>query len=155
MNLAQKLFNFFQGSWAVYRTIENTGVFSGKAIFEPSETNHDELIYQERGLFEFFDRVDSKFDASRSFIYRMVDQKDIHVYFNDKGSDKKLFHNFGCQTITDFAQNKIELKNKHFCLSDIYDITYKIDFENLQFQITYDVKGPEKSYISKTLFKKT
>lgn len=154
MNLAQKLLNFFQGSWRVFRTIENTGVFNGEAIFEPSETNPDELVYFEKGVFEFFDRVDSKFDASRSFIYRIIDQKDIQVYFNDKVSENELFHSFGCPRIADQNQNKIELKNKHLCLSDTYDVKYEIDFEKNQFQITYDVNGPEKSYISKTLFNK-
>lgn len=154
MNLSQKLFDFFQGSWSVIRTIENTGFFTGTATFELSESNSDELIYNERGVFEFFDRVDSKFDASRSFIYTLIDQKDIQVYFNDKNSDKKLFHCFGCETIADNGQNNIVFKNKHFCSPDIYYITYEIDFEKVEFQITYDVNGPEKSYISKTLFKK-
>ncbi|RNA27735.1 hypothetical protein BpHYR1_011812 [Brachionus plicatilis] len=154
MNLTQKIFSFFKGSWSASRTIVNTGAFNGTASFESSETNANELIYNEKGVFEFFDRADSKFDASRSFLYSLVDDKDIQVFFNDKGSEKKLFHCFRCESIGDHTENRIKFKNRHFCSPDTYDITYEIDFENDQFEITYDVSGPEKSYISKTLFKK-
>lgn len=153
MSLARKIFGFLEGKWSMSRSILNVGKLTGLAVFERSLNNSNELFYKENGVFEFYDSLKC-FEASREYIYRLKNEEDIFVFFKERD---ELFHKFDIGNMSYCAENvQYSFSAVHLCQCDVYNVTYefKLDSENPEFCIVYDVKGPNKSYISKTNFKK-
>lgn len=159
MSLANKIFSILEGKWIISRVIENIGKLNGTALFEKSALNTNELLYQEKGLFEFYENSKS-FETTRKYIYRLVNNQDIHVYFDenyDVSTNNSFFHQLNIDKQLISPNKKVyNFSAVHNCLCDVYNVFYefKIDTENPEFSIVYDVKGPNKNYTSKTSFKR-
>jgi hypothetical protein len=178
-SLAQKLFTLLEGKWDIFRVVANVGRLKGNAQFVKSTERANELLYNENGVFEFSENSNT-FYASRKYIYRLIDDEDISVYFDEPSStsstpnksdndsnnnitsqnEKRLFHKFGLTAIQPgLSENgPLKISAVHLCLNDIYKIHYefKINESSMnEFNIVYDVKGPNKSYVSETFFKRS
>ena len=160
LSFAARLFNLLEGKWEISRNVINIGRLNGSAQFEKSNSNPNELNYTEVGIFEFYENANT-FSASRKYIYRLVNDCDISVYFDDQANrEQRLFHKFDLIYANKPASSDtdlVKISALHLCSEDIYKVNYefKMNADRMdEFNITYDVKGPNKNYISQTLFKR-
>lgn len=157
MSLSSRLFNLITGSWKISRQIHGIGLLNGDAIFSLNPNNSEELFYSEKGIFKFNDA--KSLAATRKYVYRHSGD-DILVYFDDKlqsTDDYRYFHrlNINSTDLSHEEHDAFELKDVHLCGEDTYNVMYKFNFEKQdEFLIEYNVKGPNKDYLSETIFKK-
>ncbi len=179
MSISSKIFSLIQGTWKISRKIPGTGYLNGYAIFEQNPYDPHELFYSENGIFVFGNG--KSLEASKKYIYRLKDE-DIYVYFNDKSSssssassssseettvislstnspdlsDYPLFHKLNIDSHAYLPDQRVfQFKALHLCINDRYNVMYEFNLDKPdEFLIVYDVNGPAKNYLSKTIFQK-
>lgn len=150
MSLARRIFNLLEGKWIINREILNVGRLAGDCTFK-REDSQDTLVYQEKGTFHLLSNNES-YQASRKYLYKLTDN-DIYVFFDDN----RFFHQFYLNNKTDTNDlTELIITAVHNCSPDVYNIRYEFNLDTPnKFYIIYDVKGPNKDYVSKTFLKKT
>lgn len=140
-----KVFKDLAGQWTFVREIKNTysaqlsGHVTGVAEFMHFKDLANVLHYVEHG--DFITDNDHRNTVTQEYFYKFSDSGEIEVYFASAGKMLELFHVINDASIT-----------THVCKNDRYHIQYEFYID--QFSITYSVIGPQKNYISKTIFKR-
>jgi hypothetical protein len=121
------MFKLLIGTWKARRTITNKNTIYGTATF----TKIDDITikYREDVIFD-------NMPMYKEYIYKYISKDSIKVYF----MDGRHFHTFKDDGIS-----------IHHCLNDTYRIKHKFHSKD-KLEITYLVNGPEKSYISNTVY---
>ncbi|MEM9468816.1 MAG: DUF6314 family protein [Pseudomonadota bacterium] len=138
--MKSKLFHSLVGNWLIERTITPGGVFIGTATFE--NLSDTVLSYQEEGEMTL-DRGTVLYPI-KAYQWRL-EEGQISIYFDDGETKGQLFHQLGFLSDHEAAAS-------HWCDPDNYQSHYVFDLPQC-FEITHEVKGPKKAYISKTIFK--
>lgn len=99
--------------------------------------------------------------ASRRFAFRNHEQTDnIATWFVQEDDPVDyLFLDLNMQPkIAASIQKLWTASSRHHCRSDVYDAAYawhNVDIAMESSKVTYEVKGPQKGYVSTTLFTRT
>lgn len=167
--VAHAAFRAMHGEWKINRTLRSalstmpSGTFTGTAQFHPRvPTSNDcigEYLYIEEG--EFATTAGFKMNASRRYAFRYSEQTDkITSWFvkEDGLTIDYLFLDLNLQPkeLAPVANSWIAT-SRHHCAPDMYDATYDWRFEKAAlgtFKVVYEVKGPQKNYISTTWYKR-
>ncbi|KAI8962741.1 hypothetical protein F5Y11DRAFT_322069 [Daldinia sp. FL1419] len=200
--VARAVFRSLLGEWRLERTLSSklpshpSGRFSGTARFLLREGTEDgvpssrvskansetgaglglEYLYVEDGIFTAQDNPQISFRATRRYIWRYDEERDVlSVWFartDDQDRADYLFHEVeflppveegkaeaqGETTpmTTGAAAEEKETRKKgwlakasHLCIDDLYDVHYEFNFNavNLkEWKLGYTVKGPKKDY---------
>lgn len=148
MNNALTIFKTLQGKWKFNRTISGFGSVTGTANFQPIETEKEALFYKEEGVLIMDNGTE--INIHREYVYRYKDDK-ITAYFFENEKTDRLFHTLSFENSENKAQ--LEASASHLCVNDTYKAKYNF-FNEKQFKLTYNVKGPQKNYIAETYFDK-
>ncbi len=160
-DLTYTYFKNWAGKWQVYREIKyskptdtlasrpdffcNNAVFQGIADF----TLLDRYVYSylEQGKIKIF-RSGTFFtaNASKRYIYIYKSGAISVFFYSSQIHKRKLFHDI-------VFINPKQAKGIHYCKSDIYKIYYNF-VKKTQFEVKYDILGPDKNYSINTNFLK-
>lgn len=143
---AKKVFEFLRGTWQYTREISQTGTGFGIAEFISISSGSDELIYQERGRWKLFSG--KEYNSSREFLYRRASDT-LEISFLDSERRGKIFHTLDILPSSDPSFD-FSAQASHLCSEDFYEGAYF--FSATKTLIHYSVRGPKKSYLSRTLF---
>jgi len=173
--VAKAAFRAMQGSWNIRRDLKSakttypSGRFTGVANFHPrlaTDREYDaEYLYIEDG--EFVTDTGMTMKGSRRYVYRYQENKDAITAWFVKPDDGKsvdyFFHelqfhvsNKECKSSL-LDQKGWSATSHHLCVPDNYYVTYLFQFRGAalgRFRVQYQVKGPEKDYISETWFER-
>lgn len=122
----------FEGCWSLERRITPqhgpAAIFAGTAVWSPAT---DGFEYLEQGVMQL--EGQAAMQAERRYFW----SDDLSVFFEDG----RFFHTVPAQGG----------KTEHWCDPDMYKGRY--DFTRWpQFEVTWQVTGPRKSYLSQTLY---
>lgn len=155
MSLSTRVYNLLQHTWSYQRVITQYNSIptqtihsNGTAVW--SKRDGDELLYREDGLISS-SNCDQPITTYQQYIYQ-IQQNTINIYFfnNDKqNSNNALFHSLQLSSTNDSI---ITGESHHKCIQDDYNGTYTFDTRDHTIYIRYNVKGPNKDYISDTTF---
>jgi hypothetical protein len=146
MLTSYEIFKKLPGVWALSRSLINSlepqasGTVTGSAKFTLVTGDDDLLHYRETG--EYINQA-GKFPISREYFFAYNQStKEIEKYFSENGIKAGLFYVLSQ-----------DLQGKHLCAADNYNASYKYENDDFQeFELTYEVTGPKKNYISKTRY---
>jgi hypothetical protein len=136
-----EIFQSLEGKWNFHRTISGYGTIVGAATFKKSAMESHLFHYREEGLLKR--ENGEQFQVYREYLYRYKNNH-ISVFFAEEV--KRLLH------ILEFQDTTTAIA-RHLCLCDIYEATYKFSTKD-EFTLAYDVNGPNKNYLMKTVFKR-
>jgi len=144
-----------ESKWTFQRTLTgkpSDGIVHGQAQFQFS--NQEELLYKEQGKLILSSQI--PLDITQKYIYAYDKIQDIlTVYFVDDKNKRGLpFHTIHFQS-KELSEIGWLANGEHLCSQDHYSVNYLFVFNGLnlsRFEITYTVKGPEKDYVSQTIF---
>ena len=164
-----------KGTWNISRKIQSlnisypSGTLSGKATLEERQSTdpayESEYLYTENG--DYVTEQGFTMKATRQYAYRYkIETDEASAWFvkTDGSSEVDyLFHQinispkasqapFSDQTLRD---ESMTAEGHHLCIKDDYNAAYAFDFRDLVLQkwtVRYDVKGPEKDYVSETTY---
>lgn len=138
-NKAKDIFEQLIGQWYFDRDISNQGHMSGSAQFTLDDSDHTCLIYQESGIHQLIDDIETPF--SQKYFYRLKNQ--IIEVFNAR--DEKML---------DLAfDTDCTGKGDYMCALDHYAAVLEFQ-DKKSFTLQYTIKGPNKDYQIKTRFKR-
>jgi hypothetical protein len=133
------LFDFFSGNWSFIRVItqqlNNDDVIKGDLSF--TELGHNRKLCSESGYWE-----GKNINSCKNYVF-IFENNNIQIY-----SDNQLLHSL-CFINDD--NGHFAATHTHKCGNDHYKCTYKILSESL-YQVEYEVKGPNKDYVMKTVY---
>jgi hypothetical protein len=154
-----------------------TGVFeffNNSNTFNASRRYFYRLVSDDQGkkdIAVYFDDGNAVAQAPPDSNYNNNNSESGDLNNNDNTNTSqsgRLFHKFGLaynQPSSDGT--RLKLSAVHFCANDIYNVNYdfKLEVEGSdgtaittslnEFNIIYDVEGPNKSYVSETSFKRS
>lgn len=134
-------FNALIGEWTIQRQISPGGVYAGRAIFmQHAEGN---LLYKEHGVLTLDNGT--VLEPTKQYQWQ-IEQGAIAIYFDDGPTKGTHF-----QTLN-FSDSKAA-QAKHFCAPDDYVSAYTFNMPD-HFEITHNVSGPKKSYISHSVYRR-
>lgn len=139
-----KLYQYLQGEWRFYRTIEPHGHAQGIAQFSPMDNQENCLYYQEHG--QFFQNEQQYFKMQRDYIY-VCAENTIDIYHARTGIQGDFFLKVVFESYTTAAIAT------HLCQQDLYQATFSLINEQ-NFQVEYRVNGPKKNYLIHTKYQK-
>jgi tRNA A64-2'-O-ribosylphosphate transferase len=178
--IPEKIFAAFNGipSWKFTRTLTSalpthpSGTVTGTANFSilPSanlETQSAPLLYSEEG--EFVTDTGLRFTARRKYIYTLDSIADemeptLSVYFFDDASKDPQKVTGGLFVQMGSLKERAGVweagnKEQHLCAEDLYTASWRFGKgmveggdEEVWWEVRYDVKGPKKDYVSKTMY---
>jgi hypothetical protein len=144
-----------ESKWTFERTLTgqpSDGMANGQAQFHYSD--QEELLYKEQGKLILSSQI--PLDITQKYLYVYDKSQDLlTVYFvDDKNKRASLFHTIHFQP-KQTSQLGWVANGEHLCGQDHYSVSYLFAFNGIdlaRFEITYQVKGPAKDYVSKTIF---
>ena len=143
----RRVLELLRGHWAIDRQIEPGGHFSGTAAF--TQRSADSLLYRETGRLVLDNGT--AMDGENSYVYALRNG-DIEVSFADGPSRGRHFIDISMPA--DHPDDlPIVSADRHLCRLDTYDATVRIETRAL-FTLTYVVKGPKKSYVSRSVYRR-
>ncbi|KAL8785882.1 MAG: hypothetical protein Q9213_003114 [Squamulea squamosa] len=172
--LCEHVFDALADTWAIEREIKSalptspSGTFSGEAEFEsrfPTAPEFDkEYLYIEDGKFTTGQGL--TFTATRRYVYRYQRASDmVSVWFVKPDNNTVvdyLFHEIrlagsnGSNIDHALAVDRvIKASSYHLCVKDHYTPTYAMHLKEgrlKDWKLAYQVKGPEKDYISNATY---
>ncbi len=137
-----QIFRGLQNSkWSFHRAISNAGVAIGTAQFTLISEN--ELFYEESGVFTTNSQV--TLPITKQYYFVLNSEGKIEKHFSQDAKKTGLFYVFSDKHTGD-----------HLCVRDKYKAIYEFpDNEQfINFNLTYEVKGPSKDYSACTSFSK-
>lgn len=146
-HLADRVFTLLLGSWSIERDIRPKGTFVGTATFKQSAP--DVLEYSEEGTLTLNDG--QTMIGERLHTYRLHEDR-IEVLFADGLNNGQHFVdiNFPADPSADWP---ICSGDTHYCLKDTYKAMFCFETED-EFDITYTVCGPNKDYVSHSVYRR-
>ncbi len=142
--LLKTIFANFQGDWSFTRNFSTGDYVSGTACFKMIET--DLLHYLEHGLLTHHR---GEFTIYQDYFYYWDGmENEIKVYFSSNGKPGNLFHTLVFQSAE--AENQVAVGH-HLCKADYYKAIYQFISKHV-FDLSYQVKGPAKDYVSITKY---
>jgi hypothetical protein len=144
---ARRVLDLLRGDWTIERQIEPGGSFAGSATFTQRTT--DSLLYHESGRLVLDDGT--ALDGHNSYIYAQRNDA-VELSFTDGLSRGVHFFDIALpqgRTI----DLPIRSVDQHLCRCDTYDVTFCFEKPDL-FTLTYVVRGPEKSYVSCSIYRR-
>ena len=147
---ARKIFEMMAGVWKINRRILNSqSKFTrgdGIATFKMKENDENAMLYREElTLYAHFDKI----SASKEYIFRYKEDDTISVYFNEK--PERFFYTLNFPQLETGKSNINVAGGEHLCGNDLYLAEYVfVDYN--QFQLSYQVNGPQKNYRLVTLY---
>lgn len=134
---AHDVFDVLPGIWDLSRIIPGRGRLDGQVRFSPSSAN--QLFCEETGLLQL-DQIVQTFDANRSYLYELRDDR-LFIFYNDGDRSGEVLHErvFADETGTDRATHC------HVCAADTYDLTMTLVSPH-KIEMVYKVHGPQKNY---------
>ncbi|RMZ03842.1 hypothetical protein D0862_05518 [Hortaea werneckii] len=162
-------FRALQGSWRISRRISSqdpkfSGASEGQAHFHPRLPTADdfdfEYLYIETGTFT--SSAGLQMQASRRYVYRYCEVKDqLSVWFVKPNADLEVDYLFHDLHFSPPAENREQwacvAKADHLCVQDMYTTRYTLPLKGIwlpRFEVEHVVKGPAKSYVATTEFKR-
>ncbi|KAL8773657.1 MAG: hypothetical protein Q9209_001423 [Squamulea sp. 1 TL-2023] len=172
--LCEHVFDALAGTWAIEREIKSalptspSGTFGGEAEFEsrpPTAPEFDkEYLYIENGKFTTGQGL--TFTATRRYVYRYQRASGMVTAWFVKPDDNTvvdyLFHEIrldgsngsDIHDVLD-VNGVVKASSYHLCVKDHYTPSYVMHLNEGQLQdwkLAYQVKGPEKDYISEATY---
>ncbi len=141
MNSIHRIFCSLEGYWKLSRSITNQGSIDGIACFKKKADHSNVLFYKEKGVFTPLNG--KSLNISQEYEYRYSKEK-INVFFARECD--RLLH------ALEFVESN-KASGEHSCGCDTYLAIYQFNLPD-EFELTYLVKGPNKDYQIKTVFKK-
>jgi hypothetical protein len=139
---ADSVFCRLEGAWDLIRTIEGQATMAGIAVFTPHGGTM--LKYREEGRIRL--ATGKVFDAHREYRFERAPGGFL-VHFGEE--PPRLFHRIRIVADSDALVGAAT----HLCTPDTYDSSYRF-LVNGSFTVQHTVRGPRKSYLSSTLFKR-
>jgi len=146
-SLAERTFVLLQGNWAIEREIRPKGSFQGTASFVLSEDNV--LNYMEEGTLELADGRIMQGERSHTYI---LHEDRIEVKFADGPNSGEHFVDINFPSDPD-ANWPICSGDTHLCILDTYKSIFCFENED-EFHVTYTVCGPQKDYVSDSIYRR-
>lgn len=145
--LAERVFILLQGNWTIERDIRPKGRFSGSASF--LSVDGKTMAYAEEGTLTLNDGT--TMIGERTHTYRLH-ENGIEVLFADGPNAGEHFVDilFPADPEADWP---LCSGDTHYCLKDTYKAMFCFDTED-EFSITYTVCGPEKDYVSHSVYRR-
>jgi len=145
--LADRVFALLLGNWVIERDIRPKGRFSGTASF--LSTGDTTMDYAEEGTLTLNDGT--TMIGERTHTYRLH-ENGIEVLFADGPNAGEHFVDilFPADPEADWP---LCSGDTHYCLKDTYKAMFCFDTED-EFSITYTVCGPEKDYVSHSVYRR-
>jgi hypothetical protein len=144
-----------ESKWTFERTLTgqpSNGTAHGQAQFHFS--NQQELLYKEQGKLILPSQTPLDITQKYLYVYDTVEDL-LTVYFVDEKNQRtSLFHTIHFQP-KEASPLEWIANGEHLCGQDHYSASYLFAFNGsdlARFEITYQVKGPAKDYVSKTIF---
>jgi Family of unknown function (DUF6314) len=174
-------FRALQGSWVASRTLtsKNTqlpsGKFTGTATFHPRVPTKDgtkdevdtpfdaEYLYHEEGEFSTPTGINVKTHKRYVYRYRELPTETLSVWFVKPQDDISVDYHFmdlafSKPTGTETWGEGWKAKADHWCTPDQYDSEYYFKFEGIsivEWGAKFVVKGPNKDYVSDTVYRRS
>lgn len=136
------ILNDLTGQWHLERIYDNGSKVIGTADF--IKRNKLEFEYSEEGIMTLSDG--KNLVCTRKYIYK-PSPEGFAVYFFETPSE--LFHNI----VLNNENGILRAQATHFCVQDVYASSYAF-YPDGHFEINHVVRGPKKTYTSKTIFRK-
>ncbi|KAF2810948.1 uncharacterized protein BDZ99DRAFT_561609 [Mytilinidion resinicola] len=178
------LFLSLSGPWSTSRTLTSalptspSGTFTGTATFTPrppsSPSFSHEYLYEESGTFTL--PTGLKFPATKKYAYRYAPTTDtMSVFFVEEATKVPdppvtgLFLDLQMKTTQgpgeeagherlaklEAEELRFEGRESHLCGKDLYSARYRFGLaEKGWWEVRYDVKGPQKDYVSATRYER-
>jgi len=145
--LADRVFALLLGNWMIERDIRPKGRFSGTASF--AAVDGKTLAYAEEGTLTLNDG--QTMIGERRHTYRLH-ENGIEVLFADGPTSGQHFVDilFPADPEADWP---LCSGDTHYCLKDTYKALFCFETED-EFDITYTVCGPEKDYVSHSVYRR-
>ncbi|KAL9594334.1 MAG: hypothetical protein Q9219_007084 [cf. Caloplaca sp. 3 TL-2023] len=172
--LTEQIFDALKGRWSIKRHINSflpsypSGTFIGETTIgarPPSDDSFDkEYLYTEQGTFSADQGL--SFAATRQYVYRYQRASaTISAWFVKPDADSAVDYLFHELLVQDFTIVKNEFSTKpgslvkatgyHLCVDDHYTPEYAFRLEDdtmKKWKLTYQVKGPQKDYVSEATY---
>lgn len=145
--LAERVFALLLGNWAIEREIRPKGHFQGTARFVRVDATT--LAYAEEGTLVLNDG--HSMVGERRHTYLLHEDR-IEVLFADGPNDGAHFVDILFPSDPE-ADWPLCSGDTHYCLKDTYKAGFCFDAED-QFDVTYTVCGPEKDYVSHSVYRR-
>ncbi|WP_337997304.1 DUF6314 family protein [Oleispirillum naphthae] len=145
--LADRVFALLLGNWMIERDIRPKGSFSGTASF--LSTGDATMAYAEEGTLTLNDGATML--GERRHTYRLHEDG-IEVLFADGPNTGEHFVDILFPSDPE-ADWPLCSGDTHYCLKDTYKAMFCFDTED-EFSITYTVCGPEKDYVSHSVYRR-
>ncbi len=157
-----EIFKRLAGTWKFQRTLTNrsSGEFLGsvKGLASITHLQPEVLHYQEKG--ELVNQLGQKLQIHREYLYSYdAKQDEIRKHFSENGKNVGLFYLLAFQNLVLEKDEAaiIIAKGDHLCGKDFYKAYYHFKLANSEtdfttFTLTYETTGPNKDYISETVF---
>lgn len=146
----RKIFDMMAGAWKINRKILNSqSKFTrgeGTATFRKRDNDENAMLYREElTLYAHFDKI----SASKEYIFRYKEDETISVYFNEQ--PERFFYTLNFPQLNSGKSSMNLAEGEHLCGNDLYMAEYVfVDYN--QFQLSYQVNGPQKGYRLITLY---
>lgn len=139
---AHDVFDVLPGLWDLSRIIPGRGHLNGQVRFRPAQAG--QLYCEESGVLHL-DQIVQTFDASRSYLYELRDDR-LFIFYNDGERSGEVLHElvFADATGTDRATHC------HVCAADSYDLTMTLVSPH-KIEMIYKVHGPHKNYTMESI----
>lgn len=151
-----QIFSLFKGKWNFFRTLSDRstgaslGSVQGKVTFTTIKPNV--VLYKEEG--KLTTPLGDKLQTYREYLYQYYAEKDeIEKRHVKNGKDTGSFYLLKFQSDSTTNATAISAVGEHLCVRDHYSAGYQFVTANT-FSLRYEVRGPEKDYISETTFNK-
>ena len=143
----RRVLDLLRGRWSIERRIEPGGYFAGEASFTPRSPAS--LLYRESGRVVLDNG--NELDGENSYVYALRNG-DIEISFADGPSRGKQFIDISLPA-DDPAEFPVVSADRHLCRLDTYEATFRLEHADL-FRMTYVVRGPKKSYVSRSVYRR-
>lgn len=159
--MVRSIFDHLQGSWTFERTFQSfagisLGSVTGVARFSPK--TQDVYHYQEEGALT--DAFQKQLKAHKEYLYCYQQEEGvIEKHFSDDGHDQGLFYPlkfdpFDLTKPLNTPETVLLAHGKHLCANDRYEATIRFYYNQnvlTKMDLEYEVSGPKKNYIAKTV----
>jgi hypothetical protein len=145
--LADRVFSLLEGNWMIERDIRPKGRFSGTASFARGDATT--LLYAEEGTLVLNDGHSMLGERRHTYL---LHQDRIEVMFADGPNNGQHFVDILFPSDPE-ADWPLCSGDTHFCLKDTYKAMFCFETED-EFDVTYTVCGPEKDYVSHSVYRR-
>lgn len=145
--LADRVFDLLVGNWTIEREITPKGNFRGTCSFV--RTDARTLAYAEEGTLVLNDGTSMVGERKHTYL---LHEDRIEILFADGPNDGQHFVDILFPSDPE-ADWPLCSGDTHYCLKDTYKAMFCFETED-EFDVTYTVCGPEKDYVSRSVYRR-